>query len=216
MRQFLKECKVALHRKVVIPLGFRACKIALKAVMRSCQVEISGLNEYLALAEKEKCILALWHNRLAPVYILLEEHTPFSYSALISNSRDGELLARLVESHKRGFSIRVSHNARHQALKEVIHQLKVEKRIIIITPDGPQGPVYEVKPGIIMAAKISGASIIPMTWTGDKFWELGSWDRFRIPKPFSKIQVTFGNAIKIDRNDERSDEVIAKEIAMRL
>jgi hypothetical protein len=65
----------------------------------------------------------------------------------------------------------------------------VSGRDVVITPDGPRGPVYELGPGIVFLAQKSGASVLPMNLEYSGCWRLGSWDRFIIPQPFSRVRV---------------------------
>jgi lysophospholipid acyltransferase (LPLAT)-like uncharacterized protein len=174
-------------------------KYILRALLWSCKINVEGIERFIDLASREKCILMLWHNRLALVSEILNRHAPqFIYTALISKSRDGDPLAVLAQSYKSGKAIRVPHNARHQALKKVINNLKKNREIIVITPDGPRGPCYNVKPGIALAAKEAKATIIPFTWKADRYWELNTWDNLMLPKPFSNIHVVLGEPIKIE------------------
>jgi lysophospholipid acyltransferase (LPLAT)-like uncharacterized protein len=59
----------------------------------------------------------------------------------------------------------------------------------VITPDGPRGPAYELGPGIIFLAQKSGAAVLPMNLEFSRCWRLGSWDRFIVPQPFSKVRI---------------------------
>lgn len=171
-------------------------KYIIRMLLWSCKIEVKGKERFIQLASNEKCILMLWHNRLALVAEVLHQNAPqFMYRALISKSRDADPLAILANSYKCGKTIRVSHNARHQALKRVIQSLKQSHEVIVITPDGPRGPRYRVKPGTAWAARETKASIIPFTWSSTGFWELKTWDRFMLPKPFSTIHVVFGDPI---------------------
>lgn len=157
----------------------------------------------------------LWHNRLAIIAEVLNKHAPhFIYSAFISKSRDGEPLALLANSYKAGRAIRVSHNAKHQGLKMVIESLKTKEDIIVFTPDGPRGPRYKMKPGIVLAARESNAAIIPFSWSAKSYWTLKTWDKFMLPKPFTTLTITFGSPIMIDQNVEVEKAVAALELAM--
>ncbi len=178
-------------------------KYLLRAILWSCSIEIKGLEQFKEIASKEKCILILWHNRLAIVAEILNRHTPlFSYSAFISKSRDGEPLAHLANSYQRGKAIRVAHHAKHQALKQVIDTLNETKEIIVFTPDGPKGPVYKVKLGVILAARETQAALIPFSWTANRYWSFKTWDHFRVPKPFAQLTVTFGTPLYLEAEQE--------------
>src|SRR5439155_5019009 len=75
-------------------------------------------------------------------------------------------------------------------------------KITLITPDGPRGPRHKIKPGVIFSAQKVQASIIAYHWTGSRYWTLGSWDRLRIPKPFSKVYVTCEQALACTLEDD--------------
>jgi len=109
-------------------------------------------------------------------------------AALISASSDGDLLADGVKRFGydviRGSSSRLGASAILQ-LTEVL----ASSRDVVITPDGPRGPVYELGPGIIFLAQRSGAAVLPMNLEYSHCWRLGSWDGFIVPRPFAKVRV---------------------------
>ena len=76
---------------------------------------------------------------------------------------------------------------------------------LFITPDGPRGPRYHLQPGVVKLAQSSGAPIVSVRFYHSSSWRLKSWDRFHIPKPFSKVVINISDAIhvpsKIDKND---------------
>ena len=75
---------------------------------------------------------------------------------------------------------------------------------VVIIPDGPRGPRYDLQPGIIKLAQKTGAKIFPILVDYCNYWELRSWDRFRVPKPFSEVVVTLApyETIDSDIDDE--------------
>lgn len=178
----------------------------LRVILITCKIKVSG-NEIFLQRKNHKTILMLWHNRLtiAP-YILNNFTKDIIFSAVVSNSRDGELLDAVVKSYKRGRTIRVPYQQRHKALHEVIKTLMNKEDVVIITPDGPRGPIYKVKPGIVFAARETKAAIIPLTWNSDQYWEMNTWDRLRIPKPFAKICVSFGSPIFVKESEDFHEE----------
>lgn len=186
-------------------------KICVRVLLRTCRFEIHGLDHFIATAAQSPCILMLWHNRLVIVAEILSRFAPqFIYTAFVSNSRDGQSLSLLALSYKIGRVLRVPHNARPRALNQMIVRLKNHREIILITPDGPRGPCYVVKPGVVVAARETSAKVIPFSWEADRVWELSTWDKMMIPKPFSTIKITFGNSISIPKNKKSNLE---KEIA---
>ena len=140
---------------------------------------------------------------VAPVFL---HYAPkFTYTAFISQSRDGEPLALFTNSFKNGRTIRVRHNAKHEALKAMIDRLKNSQEVLLVTPDGPRGPRYQVKPGVAMAAQETSAQVFPFSWSADRFWQLNSWDKMIFPKPFAKIHAKIGEPIQV-LNESSVDE----------
>jgi lysophospholipid acyltransferase (LPLAT)-like uncharacterized protein len=139
----------------------------------------------------ERYIGALWHNRLLLLPFILHRYLPQRRgAALISASRDGAILADLVERFGydtvRGSSSRKGASAIRQ-LGEVI----AGGRDVVITPDGPRGPAYVLGQGIIYLAQQSSTEVIPINMEYSSSWRVNSWDRFIPPKPFSKVRVIF-------------------------
>ncbi len=167
-------------------------KNVMRVLLWTCRVRVEGVEHFCQLVTQEKCMLALWHNRLALVPFILDRYTPkFIYAALVSASRDGEILSTIVLSYKNGRTIRVSHQARYQALRTLVRHVEERKEIVVITPDGPRGPRYEVKPGIALAALETQAHVVAFNWQAKHYWQLNTWDGLRLPKPFTTIQVSF-------------------------
>ncbi len=190
----LKELKRKIFSHFIAYFG----KYTLRLILSTCKIEVIGFNTFKQTVSTNKSILMLWHNRLSIVSeILFRLDSRTTFTAFISKSRDGDPLAVLANSYKTGKAIRVPHDKKHQALKTVIDTLSKSNEVVIITPDGPRGPRYEVKPGIAVAANETNAAIIPFTWISSKFWQLNSWDRLMFPKPFSKILVTFGEPLSV-------------------
>jgi lysophospholipid acyltransferase (LPLAT)-like uncharacterized protein len=168
-------------------------------LIKTCRLRIEGMEQFCQLAATEKCILMLWHNRLAIAPFILSHYTPsIQYAALVSGSRDGEILSMIIHSYQNGNTIRVSHQARFEALREIIRHVEQQKQIVIITPDGPRGPLYEIKPGIALAALETQAHIVSLNWEAKHYWELKTWDKLRLPLPFTTIRVIFHSSIRLN------------------
>lgn len=187
----------------------------LKLLTLTCRIKVEGLEEFKKHAGKGNCVLLLWHNRLMLVAKIFQKGTSdFIYTAFISQSRDGEPLALFTKSFKNGRTIRVRHNAKHEALKEMIDRLKNSQEILIVTPDGPRGPRYQVKPGIAVAAKETSAKIFPFSWSTDRFWQLKSWDKMILPKPFAKIHAKIGSPIVLAKEGSIEEQTQIFENAL--
>jgi hypothetical protein len=158
---------------------------------KTLRFEIDDRAGVIGTPPNERYIGALWHNRLLLLPFVVRRFLPQRQgAALISTSRDGALLADLVERFGfevvRGSSSRKGATAIRQ-LAEVI----ASGRDVVITPDGPRGPAYKLGQGIIFLAQQSGAAVVPINFEFSSCWRLRSWDRFILPKPFSKVRVTF-------------------------
>ncbi|HET9328563.1 MAG TPA: lysophospholipid acyltransferase family protein [Candidatus Eisenbacteria bacterium] len=151
----------------------------------------------------ERWIFALWHARLLPLTIA---HRHRDVGVLISQHRDGELIARIVErlgyATGRGSSTRGGEEGARDMLR-----LAEEGRILAITPDGPRGPAEQVKPGLVYLASRTGLPIVPVAASARNEWRMRSWDGFRIPKPFSRVMIGYGPPLAVpNRLDDREEE----------
>jgi len=158
---------------------------------RTLRFELEDRASVVDAPPNERYIGALWHNRLLLLPFILRRYLPQRRgAALISASRDGAILADLVERFGydtvRGSSSRKGASAIRQ-LGEVI----AGGRDVVITPDGPRGPAYVLGQGIIYLAQQSGTEVVPINMEYSSSWRVKSWDRFILPKPFSKVRVIF-------------------------
>ena len=177
----------------LIAFGFRL----LQLWARTLRYEIDDRAGIVCRPVTENYIGALWHNRLLIFPFVLRRFFPQrDGAALISASRDGDLIADVVQrfGYKviRGSSSRLGASAILQ-LTEVL----ASGSDVVITPDGPRGPAYELGPGIIFLAQKSGAAVLPMNLEYSRCWRLGSWDRFVIPQPFSKVRVLISRPLRV-------------------
>ncbi len=205
----LKQLWLQAKRRYLPHIIAYTAKIGMRLILRTCRIKVHGLDQFVTTAAHAPCILMLWHNRLAAVPEVMHRFTSkLVFTAFISKSRDGEPLALLTNSYKIGRVLRVPHNARHHALGQMIQHLKARREIMIITPDGPRGPRYVVKPGVAIAAREADAKIVPFSWTAASAWQLKTWDKMLIPKPFTTVHITFGEAIALNKN---ADEDLAQQ-----
>jgi lysophospholipid acyltransferase (LPLAT)-like uncharacterized protein len=153
-------------------------------------------------------IFALWHNRLALSAIMYQRYVrkfepQRRMAGLVSASRDGGLLAQILENF--GIvPIRGSSSRRGgQALVELLSCAEGGYDLAI-TPDGPRGPRYEAQEGVVATAQVTGLPIVPVSYHLSWKIRLNSWDGFQIPLPFARCEITTGKAMVIPR--EISDD----------
>lgn len=160
--------------------------------------------------EGKPFILAFWHRHL----LLM----PYAYrgrriSVLVSQSRDGELIARTVArlgiDSSRGSSSRGGMAGMRALLRKAAGGWD-----IAFTPDGPRGPLREVQPGVILAAAATGLPIQPVAIAASRAKLLRSWDRFLVPLPFSRVHFVYGEPLAVERRGNL--EAATAELKRRL
>jgi len=151
-------------------------------------------------AAKQAFIYSLWHGDLLP---LLWYHREQGVAVLISEHRDGELVARAASSL--GFNLirgSTTHGA-NRALISIVRELQAGREVAI-TPDGPRGPAGKFAPGALIAAQRSNSPILPVVAVADRAWRLKSWDRFMIPKPFARVTISYGPPTRVEASTPRA------------
>lgn len=138
-------------------------------------------------------VFSIWHGQLLP---LLWHHRGQGVAILVSEHKDGELIARFAESIGYGTVRGSSTRGAAGALLGLVRALE-EGREVGITPDGPRGPACSYAPGAAVAASKARALVLPLAAHADRAWRLGSWDRFMIPRPFARITVAYGEPVRL-------------------
>lgn len=166
-----------------------AGRLTLEALLGTVSFTLVGADRYRALRDAgEQPILVLWHGRLLP---LTYYHRNQDITALVSRSRDGEYIARLL--HRWGYRTVRGSSSRGggQALRQLVREGR-SGRTLAFTPDGPRGPRQRMKPGALVAARLTGMPVVPLAAGTDRAWWIESWDRFLVPKPFAQVRVAYG------------------------
>ncbi len=180
----------------------------IRGLARTLRVELDDRAGVRNVPQTRAYIGALWHNRLLVAPLVLRRFVPQRRgAALISPSRDGALIADLVERF--GFDVVRGSSSRKGATAMLqLADTLAAGRDVVFTPDGPRGPVYEMGPGIILLAQKSGAAVIPIGIEYSSCWRLGSWDGFMIPRPFSRVRVVFAepHAVRPSATDEQFEQ----------
>lgn len=150
-----------------------------------------------------------WHSHQLPALWVFRRR---GVGVVISASRDGEYVARIAASLGfipiRGSSSRGG----REALAGMIRFIE-SGGSLGITPDGPRGPRYSIGYGALAAARATGRPVTPFAIGLSRFWELKSWDRFRIPKPFSRAVLMAGKPVPVPAD---ADDAMMRALAERL
>jgi lysophospholipid acyltransferase (LPLAT)-like uncharacterized protein len=200
---------------IAVPVGL--------AVLRfwwwSCKVvEVRGVEHFRAALEKAPSMLpCYWHQHelFCARWLLDRQQEGLKLGFLISPSVDGEVPAtmakRLGAAVIRGSSTRTG----ARALRDYYQLLVKDQVSPVITPDGPSGPRFRFKPGGIVLAQISGRPLLPMAFAASKAW-LVSWDKFVIPRPFSRIVIAIGEPVSIPRTLKVDDAAALAPVQKQL
>lgn len=146
---------------------------------------------------EQGAIFAFWHNMLALSPAMFKGHR--DVYALISPHLDGKILNDLVGKFSCKVIVGSSNKNPLGALRSIIEKLS-QGANVIITPDGPKGPVYKVNSGITEIAFKYNKKLIPIVSTTSRCFRLKSWDKLIIPLPFGTIKVIIGSPLEMTDN----------------
>jgi lysophospholipid acyltransferase (LPLAT)-like uncharacterized protein len=190
-------------------------KHMLDALMATVRFRVLTAEPHKSIVAQNKGVIyTLWHGRLLPLTFF---HRGQNIATLISQSSDGEYIARVVErwgyTAIRGSSSRGGSGA----LREMIKVAR-KGRSMAITPDGPRGPKQKLKPGVLALAQMSGQPMIPMSASATRAWWVDArWDHFLVPKPFSKVFIRYADPVYVPRDaDEAALEHIGAGVEQTL
>lgn len=149
-------------------------------------------------------VIMLWHDEIFP---LIPAHAGERMACVVSQSRDGEILATVLESF--GFlTVRGSSSRGGMRALVAAKKLMDEQGVgIIFTVDGPRGPRHKVKPGAVFLARLAGSPIVPVraVMSRAKIFHR-AWDKFQLPLPFSKCTVIYGDPVIVpELGDDPAD-----------
>jgi len=183
-------------------LSFLCKTIRITAVnSEPVQKEISSGNNF---------IVAFWHGTMIiPWYYFRAQN----FSALISKSKDGEILTRVLNNWKYNV-IRGSSNDGGKEAFDTLLSLAANKKSILITADGPKGPAKKMKAGAVVISQRTQSPLFLMGVAYKNKLQLKSWDNFEIPFPFSKARIIFSKKIELGKDmlrEEISDKILDAE-----
>ncbi len=162
------------------------------------QNEGAWLDAYLK--KGERILLCAHHQQFFAAIGYFQKYKGYKPGLMISQSKDGEFISGVA--HKTGWSTVRGSSSRggREALKAMIAHL-IEHRLGAHIIDGPRGPFGGVKPGAIKLAQSADAMVVPFYIGADRAWYARSWDRFLIPKPFSRVVLRFEKGLRFKPTD---------------
>ncbi len=165
---------------------------------------------------QEPCVIGFWHgDLLMQPFIYRNWRKKGKIAVMISDHFDGELLTKTMRyfglETVRGSTRKGAARALLQAIKKVRGGYDLG-----LTPDGPKGPRFSVSEGIIAIAQKTDAPVILQNSIPDRYWQLGSWDRFVIPKPFCRIDFYCSEPFKVTGMDmEEAKQLIHDKLMQK-
>jgi lysophospholipid acyltransferase (LPLAT)-like uncharacterized protein len=187
---------------VLNPILERAAITTVSALASTWRFEVQGEHHVRRLRETRTPIVftvwhanllpPLWHRRNEGITLLVSEHGDATF---LANSA-----ARLGYNVVRGSSTR-------GAIKGTKGILRVLRSggDVALTPDGPTGPARVAKPGASAIAARTGAAILPIGAGASSWWQIRSWDRFSIPRPFSCVHLIYGEPLILANMSEHEE-----------
>ncbi|HEX7516526.1 MAG TPA: lysophospholipid acyltransferase family protein [Chthoniobacterales bacterium] len=177
----------------LIGFGYRLTQLW----VRTLRFELEDRGNIVRAGMEQPFIFAVWHNRLLLLPSVFRRFlTPRHAAALISASGDGDLIAALVERFGYG-TVRGSSSRKGASALLRLAEVFASGTHLVITPDGPRGPVYQLGQGVIFLAQKCDTPVVPANLEYSSCWRFRSWDRFILPRPFSKVRVIFGVPLHI-------------------
>lgn len=170
-------------------------RVLIEVLMRTVSFSRENEQPVRALIDARKpFVLAFWHGSMTYPWWRFRNRNA---AALVSHSKDGQILANLLKSWGytvlRGSSSRGSKEAM-TAMRGAVH----DGHILCVTPDGPRGPYHELKMGGVRVAQTTKVPLVTVSVGYRRFKRLKSWDRFEIPMPFTRARVVYSDPQMID------------------
>ncbi|MBS1492013.1 MAG: lysophospholipid acyltransferase family protein [Bacteroidetes bacterium] len=189
-------------------LEYSVLPFLIRVLVSTLRVEITNES-----ALNKQAVFIFWHSQMLLGWSLFKNKKS---CALVSQSKDGEILSTLLKK----WNYKVSRGSSSKGGKEALNDLfEVAKDgyNIVITPDGPRGPLKEIKNGALIVSHECKIPVIPVKINYSSKKILKSWDKFEIPYPFSKCNVKFGKEYKYDEYlDEARLTEFKKQLASEL
>jgi len=177
-------CKYGPVDRLKFALGSWLGYWIMRFVGCTLRYEVQGWENHRAIvAAGKKIIYTFWHGRIfAGTYFFRNR----GIVVMTSENRDGEYIARVIRRFGYGAARGSSSRGGGRALVEMIRELG-KGHDVAFSIDGPRGPRYVAKNGAVWIAAKTGSAVFPFHFSAEKKWTLNSWDRFEIPKPFSRV-----------------------------
>ncbi|HVS15896.1 MAG TPA: DUF374 domain-containing protein [Thermoanaerobaculia bacterium] len=191
--------------------------LVLRALIRTWRIQVIAGEETVAavLAGHQTVAFCFWHNRILPAtgfFVRRLLAVGADLTLVTSASRDGELAARF--SRRRGARVVRGSTSRGgaRAVRGVLRTVRRHGSSPVLVPDGPKGPPYRFKAGVVGLAQVARVPIVCLGAAAERAWVLRTWDRMLLPRPFSRVAVALGEPRPVPQGaSERDLEAARRE-----
>jgi lysophospholipid acyltransferase (LPLAT)-like uncharacterized protein len=188
----------------------RLTALLLAAVGATLRFEVIAEEGAVPATAPAKGIFCFWHRCTLPAGWYFRK---YRCSILISQSFDGELIARTLRLLGYG-SVRGSSSRGGAAGLMALREVLGRGEPVVFTADGPRGPIYQTKIGPVKLAAMTGEAMGCFYLLPECAWTLGSWDRFLVPLPFSRVVVSWARAVAAPAADADAAALEAKRVEL--
>lgn len=183
----------------------------------TCRIDVvAGSDNVDAALARGTVIPCSWHQQILTSGLFLRSLVPRGLKTgfLVSPSREGEFISRVAQQHgtyiMRGSSSRTGSAALKAMIKGTQQGISPT-----LFADGPRGPAHVMKPGTVILAQRTGTPIMTVGSASNRYWQINSWDKNRIPKPFARITIAVGELWPIERSEQQIDEA-ARQVGSKI
>jgi lysophospholipid acyltransferase (LPLAT)-like uncharacterized protein len=196
-----------LSQKAGLSVAHHGLTAAVRTVLLTVKVRVEGVEAVDEAMRSGPVIFAFWHGKQMP--LLAFKHN-WRLATLVSHSKDGELLARILRDFGHTIVRGSSSRGGSEGFQGLADAMRKGFNPCFAT-DGPRGPLRMSKPGPVRLAAMTGRPLIPASAAASRHATLGTWDRMEVPSPFSTVAVAFGRAL-VFRADISADELYSATV----
>lgn len=186
----------------------------ISALGHTLRWRVDGLQHFDGiLASGRQPVMTFWHGRILPATFYFRRR---GIVVMTSENFDGEWIARIIQRFGYGAARGSTSRGGRRALLQLVREVR-DGRPAGFAIDGPRGPARVAQPGAVWLAGATGQPLLPFHLEASRYWELGSWDRTQIPKPFSTVALAVGEAMPVAAGlGEDALEQVRMELESRL
>ena len=188
----------SFKQRMIIRIAGFALYWLIRVIGATLRFEVKGWENF---SEGQPLVYCFWHNRIPIATYFWRKR---GIVVMSSRSFDSEYIARFIQRFGYGAARGSSTRGGKAALIQMIRAVR-DGKSAAFTVDGPRGPIYEVKPGAVLLAAKANAAILPFSISMNRYWQLPSWDKIQIPKPFARVFVVIGPQIKVGESEEAQE-----------